>query len=378
MADRDSERSRSSDSLDRIAEDLRQLRFAAGGVSYAEIVRRIARYRESCGVPPEAARPARTTVYDVFRSGRTRINAQLVGEIARSLGSDDESVSEWEKRCIRASQKLESARPPTQPKDVSSADGAVSEPTPVSSDHKPRVPFWLIVALLVGCTLLNCLGYAAVGLLKLPLYLDMAGTAIAAIVLGPWYGAFVGILTNVAGVAIHGSMALPFGLVNVTGALLWGYGAKSAIFNRTVSRYFALNMIVALSCTVTAFTLLYFVFEGGTGHAGDSLTENFASLGEPLVVAVLQANLITSIADKLLAGFASLVLCEQLRKVSLPAFSEPSTLRFYRSSHSAELRPQTAVYAMIRFHIVRANHIISTMFYDYREQLRSKTYLLVS
>ncbi|MGB9034947.1 MAG: hypothetical protein WCC45_10560, partial [Paeniglutamicibacter sp.] len=63
---------------DEIAQDLQQLRFAAGDVSYAEIVRRIAAHRERNGVDAGNARPARTTVYDAFRTGRTRVNPHLV------------------------------------------------------------------------------------------------------------------------------------------------------------------------------------------------------------------------------------------------------------------------------------------------------------
>src|SRR4051794_25811352 len=66
-------------SYDEIAQDLKQLRFAAGDVSYAEIVRRIAVHRERNGVDAGNSRPARTTVYDAFRTGRTRVNPQLVG-----------------------------------------------------------------------------------------------------------------------------------------------------------------------------------------------------------------------------------------------------------------------------------------------------------
>ena len=35
--------------------------------------------------------------------------------------------------------------------------------------------------------------------LKLPTFLDMIGTCVAAIVLGPWWGALVGVITNVGG-----------------------------------------------------------------------------------------------------------------------------------------------------------------------------------
>ena len=50
--------------------------------------------------------------------------------------------------------------------------------------------------LIVSSTALNLLGFWLVATLGIPLYLDMLGTAIVAMVLGPWAGVAVGIATN--------------------------------------------------------------------------------------------------------------------------------------------------------------------------------------
>src|SRR5699024_11475941 len=50
-------------------------------------------------------------------------------------------------------------------------------------------------------------GHAVVGTLHLALYLDMIGTAVSAIVLGPWYGVAVAVLGTATGTLIHGTMA---------------------------------------------------------------------------------------------------------------------------------------------------------------------------
>src|SRR5690606_28147164 len=77
-------------------------------------------------------------------------------------------------------------------------------------------------ALMLGCVAVNLLGREFVDLLNLPVYLDMVGTALAAIVLGPWRGAAVGATTNLAGLFISGIASAPFAVVNVVGALVWG------------------------------------------------------------------------------------------------------------------------------------------------------------
>jgi len=84
---------------------------------------------------------------------------------------------------------------------------------------------------------------------------DMGGTALVAILLGPWWAATVGVLNS----AITGSIQnnyFPFGLEQVVGALTWGYVARlrfvrTAIFQNDkpghVKNLFYSYLILALS-----------------------------------------------------------------------------------------------------------------------------------
>ncbi|MDN5632399.1 hypothetical protein, partial [Kocuria sp.] len=80
------------ESYDDIARGLHRLRSEAGGISYARITQRIERARRERGVDEYSARLARSTVYDAFRSGRTRLSADLVEEIVLALGVDAEAA----------------------------------------------------------------------------------------------------------------------------------------------------------------------------------------------------------------------------------------------------------------------------------------------
>ena len=280
-------------SYDDIAQDLQQLRFAAGDVSYAEIVRRIAAHRERSGVDASNARPARTTVYDAFRTGRTRVNPQLVGEIARVLGASETEVSQWEERCLCARRNPQ----------------AVPGPLPEAAFPQPAVTTKTVPArsrklmLFLACIGLNVLGFTLVAWLGLPLYFDMVGTAITAIVLGPWAGVAVGLSTNAIGLAITDSSSIAFSLVNIAGALVWGYGARRLRLCQTLPRYLLLNVLVALGCSLVASALLVLMFNGGTGHASETTTRNLSAMGNSLYLAVLGSNVVHSLADKLLTGF---------------------------------------------------------------------------
>jgi energy-coupling factor transport system substrate-specific component len=284
-------------SYDEIAQDLKVLRFVAGDISYAEIVRRIAAHRERGGVDASNARPARTTVYDAFRTGRTRVNPQLVGEIARVLGASEAEVSQWEERCLRA--RLNPRAVP----------GPLPEAVPESSFPQPAVTEKKVPArsrklmLFLACIGLNVLGFTLVAWLGLPLYFDMVGTAITAIVLGPWAGVAVGLATNAIGLAITDSSSIAFSLVNIAGALVWGYGARRLRLCQTLPRYVLLNVLVALGCSLVASALLVLLFNGGTGHASETTTRNLSAMGNSLYLAVLGSNVVHSLADKLLTGF---------------------------------------------------------------------------
>lgn len=281
--------------LDRLALDLQELRGRAGDPSYAEIVARIGQQRRAAGAPAES-RPGRTTVYDAFRTGRRRVDAALVLEIVRALGVDDEEVEAWRKRCRDA------VRPP----------GAPTPATTPTQELASERGAGFVVLSLVLCLLGNLLGRGLVDLLHLPLYLDMVGTAVAAVLLGPWWGAGVGAATNVLGSVISGPVSLAFIPVNIVGALVWGYGVRHG-WGRSAARFLVLSMGVGVACTLVAAPIVLLVFGGYTlTHAEDSLTRTVVGHVGHLGVAVFVSNLITSLADKVISGFVGLAVVEGL------------------------------------------------------------------
>jgi len=204
------EQSRSKlSAFDLIAEDLQRLRLDAGDVPYAEIVRRIASHRISQGADPGASRPARSTVYDAFRAGRTRLNVELISEIVRALGGTDEDVEKWRDRCLRAradrvTYVAESAtHPNSQSLDTVERPGItqVEDSTQSEEPRRGRRPSRRML-LIASSIAINLLGFWLVATLGIPLYLDMLGTAIVAMVLGPWAAVAVAIATNLVGSSI--------------------------------------------------------------------------------------------------------------------------------------------------------------------------------
>lgn len=175
-----------------------------------------------------------------------------------------------------------------------------------------RIPLTLVVALVPAAAALNIVGSTINTALKLPIFLDMIGTCVAAIVLGPWWGALVGVITNVGGSLINGPIGIPFALANVAGALVWGYGVRSWGMGRNNVTFFILNIIVSLAVTAAAAPIVIFVFGGATGHSSDALTAAFAQAGQDLMTSVFASNIIVSLADKIIAGYVALAIINAL------------------------------------------------------------------
>lgn len=293
----------STEPLDALAEDLQRLRNMAGDVSYAEIAVRIARKREEQGINPAAARVARSSVFDAFRTGRRRINTELVVEIALALGEDDTAAGLWRQRCLDA--RLTSR--------TSAATTAPDHPiAPVQAPAHPARALALIVVLLIGCVGVNLFGDTIVDKFQLPVWLDMIGTATAAIALGPWHGVLVGVLTNLLGGIQGNPETLPFLPVNVVGALVWGYGYRLFCANGSALRFILLTVAVAISCTLVAVPINVLVFGGVAGHVSDSVTSTLIATGEGLWVAVFSANVTLSLLDKMIAGGIALLVTRLL------------------------------------------------------------------
>jgi energy-coupling factor transport system substrate-specific component len=293
-----------SETLAAFSRDLQKLRLDAGGVSFGEIARRIVERRTAEGASPAASRVARSTVFDVFQPGRRRMNATLVGEIVRALGLSDAEAAHWQRRCV-AAQSAEPRDGGATPRPVPSAAGEAALPRTLR-----RI---VVTVLLIGCVGVNLFGTTLVLRAQVPLFLDMIGTAAAAFALGPWYAAAVGAVTNLFGMVSSSPETIVFALVNVAGALVWGYGARR--FARDIPRFVMLNIAVAVACTVVAVPLNVALYGEQSSNPSGTFVSLLAESG--LLPAVLWVNLAASVLDKLIAGFVGLGIARLLAPLAL-------------------------------------------------------------
>jgi len=188
----------------------------------------------------------------------------------------------------------------------------MSTAQPVARKRKAsRIPLTYVVALVPVAAALNIVGGLINTALRLPIFLDMIGTAVVAIVLGPWWGALVGVITNVVSSFITGPIGLPFAACNVIGALVWGYGVRWG-WGKKYWSYFLLNVVVAFFVSLVAVPIYVFIFGGATGHFADLMTATFVAMGQNLITSVFSSNILVSLADKIIAGFVALAIIEAL------------------------------------------------------------------
>jgi energy-coupling factor transport system substrate-specific component len=297
---------------------LQELRQAAGEPSYASIARAVAALRIQRGVKEEAALPPRTTVYDAFRLGRRRLDYDLVADLTSVLNA-------------AAAARPSLATPAAPVADEAAGDAEVDVPPDGSSPSRTPEPHDPVVEtvtaardfggptvsfrvkLAVIALIVNFAGMFLMRWLQLPIYLDMIGTALAAVVLGPWWG--VGV--SFAAAALHDGILgswwmVAFSPVSAAGALMWGYGARRWGAARSIARFLRLTLWVSVVCTFLSLPPLIGTLGRWPSHPEAVLTQVMIEY-LPYWAAVLVANGFFVLLDKIVTAFIALALLDAWR-----------------------------------------------------------------
>ncbi len=258
--------------------------------------------------------PPRTTVYDAFRLGRRRLDRDLVADIVEVLGGDPVPAVAPITPTTPLAAVASLPEPSTEVTPTQDAADETPDAEPVAARaagfHRPRPA--TVAKLLVLALVLNVVGQSLMTDLDLPIWQDMTGTAVAAIALGPWWGAGVAVASMAVDVALFGDTGFAYLPVAVAGALLWGYGVRWWALARSTVRFLGLSLAVAVTCTAISVPITYLKYDGFTLHDSARLTQSLAESLPWLVAAVFVSNLVVSVVDKLVSGFIALALLETL------------------------------------------------------------------
>jgi len=346
---------------DALTLNLRELKIEAGDPSYNQIARRIQANRQLEGYDLAAARVAQSSVYDLFKLGRKRKNATLVGEVVFALTGDKELANQYSEHCQRGTSLFPLANNPSKtaadlvPKMASNTVPAVSleaspapEPTApepplnfeseqleiTAQDEAPRKATKTKSAILgksLSFRTQILIGFVAVALNIIlgtlryeflhgyaPLWLDMVGTALAAFTLGPWAAVAVGASSHLL-IGLTGQWFGQFWfiLVNIVGALIWGYGYRWARDGgqKFGLRFLYITLLVSLSCSLVAFNIIEIVLAGDLYHpAGTLLYYALETPGHSTASLRFQINLLMSVIDKTFSSILALVIASKLQQ----------------------------------------------------------------
>jgi len=195
-----------------------------------------------------------------------------------------------------------------------------------------RIPLSYVAVLVPVMAALNIVGAFIIKLVNVPIFLDMIGTMVVSVALGPWWGALTGIITNTAGSLVNGPVGIPFALCNVVGALVWGYGIRSFGLGKSLPGLIAVGVICGIAVQAMAAPIITFVFGGATGHSSDALVAAIASGGTGVLASSFLGGLPGSFADKLIATFIGLAILRALPSgltagVGLPKTDQSGALK---------------------------------------------------
>lgn len=167
---------------------------------------------------------------------------------------------------------------------------------------------WVLVPIGIG---INVVGGVLVNVLRLPLFLDVIGTILVAVLAGPWVGALTGALTNTVLGLVSRPSLIPFALVNLAIGLVAGYMARGGWF-KTYWKVAVTGIAIMLTAIFTSAPISAFLFGGVTGSGVDVLRAYFIATGSSILEATLQESFVFEPIDKLASVFIAFFIARNI------------------------------------------------------------------
>ena len=174
---------------------------------------------------------------------------------------------------------------------------------------------------------LNVVGGTFTRVLRLPLFLDVIGTILLAIIAGPWVAVVAGATTNlILGITTSPSTAF-FAIVQVAIALVTGWMAIRGWFRdvsdlRDYARLFLAGVILALTSTLTATPVQVIILGGFSGAGQDAAVGALLATGSSILEAVFATQFTIDILDKLISITVAYLVARQIPERYLPSFGQ--------------------------------------------------------
>lgn len=174
---------------------------------------------------------------------------------------------------------------------------------------------------------LNVIGGTLTRVLRIPLFLDVIGTMLLAVIAGPWVALVAGVATNIVlGITTSPSTAF-FAVVQAAIALVTGWMAVRGWFRglsstRDYAMLVVAGIILALVSTFTATPVQVIILGGFSGAGQDAAVGALLATGSSILEAVFATQFVIDIVDKLLSIIIVYFVAIQIPERYLPPFGQ--------------------------------------------------------
>lgn len=150
---------------------------------------------------------------------------------------------------------------------------------------------------------LNLLGSNLVPSLDLPVFFDAVGTMLAAILIGPWIGGLIGLMSNLLTGLFHSSLSIPFGLVNLGIGIITGYLMILIKDYRHPLAPLLVGTVIAIATPLMAAPIATYMFGGITAHGVDKVVVALMDSGQSILSSTFWGRIPYSFVDKILSAY---------------------------------------------------------------------------
>ena len=152
------------------------------------------------------------------------------------------------------------------------------------------------------CVAINVVGDQIVQLLKLPIFLDVIGTVLMAMLAGPWPAAVTGILTNLCMGITDNPTLIPFAITSAACGIAAGLFARKKWFSAQKWKLIIIVLVLDLVTICTASPITIFAFGGVSGNGGQSVAiAGLLASGANIIAAVVGTDFWINLIDRALA-----------------------------------------------------------------------------
>lgn len=174
---------------------------------------------------------------------------------------------------------------------------------------KTRQKTHLIIFIALAIAL-NYVGSNIALFLKLPIYLDMVGSLLIALLFGPWLGALTAILSALLSWLTTDIFAIYYAPVAIVTVLLAGFMFRK---KAELKRLAILTIPLSLIGTLISASITVVLFKGITSSGSSLLAQIFHAMGMNLTTSLIMVQILTDYLDRLVSLTLVFVLIKQLK-----------------------------------------------------------------